>query len=165
MSKTGSPRFKAYEKPKVEERFDYAELVRKQIDRCLMTSVDELSYEGAIQALEALIPDELQDEEYMKELSNTKVSESKLEYMYAGPIKLGSAERPIMAKIPGSNTERYPIPYTEDEDGNRIIDWDDFNIVSPVMVEKEYINWNRRFKAAFNQFVRMGIAVRRTTRG
>lgn len=164
MSSPGANRYRGYEKPKVEERFDYAELVRRQIDRCLMSSVDDDDYERTVKALEALIPDELQDEQYKEEYSIAVVIEDDWKYSWAGPIRLGTKKKPLMAKI-GYSRKRYPVPYVENEDGEKEIDWNDSNIISPHLVTAEYIDWNIRFKAAFNQFVRMGLAVRRSTRG
>ena len=49
------------------------------------------------------------------------------------------------------------------EDGS--IDWNDPRIISPNIKENEEVDWYRRFEAAFNQFVRLGVAVRRIPRG
>lgn len=162
--KKGSTRFRGYENPQVQERFDYAELVRRQIDRCLLVSIDEEAFENAVNALEALIPADLQDEEYKEERDKATVTIEVFDYVYSGPLKLGSEKEPLMKKKPFSEN-RYPIPYITDEDGKKVIDWDDPNIISPYKIETEQTDINLRFQAAFNQFCRLGLAVRRVTRG
>ena len=59
-----SKRFKRVEEPKIEERFDYAEEVRKQIDRCLLafsnddgTIYNRKILENTVLALENMIPE------------------------------------------------------------------------------------------------------------
>jgi len=172
----GSSRFKSYEKPRVEERLDYAELVRGQIERCLQLSYDETLFKGSVMALESLIPEDLRDSTYRKEFELAVTTFEDFEYTYDGPIWFGTPEKPLM-KLKPNGLDEYPVPYKTilDDDGKpeldergaplKEIDWSDPNIVSPRIVEKEEINWFKRFEAAFNQFVRMGVAVRRIPRG
>ena len=44
------------------------------------------------------------------------------DYSWAGPIRLGTQKKPLMAKK-GYTSNRYPVPYVEDEDGEKKIDW------------------------------------------
>lgn len=62
---------------------------------------------------------------------------SDFEYRWAGPIPLGSEEKPLMQKINKYSSDRYPVPYIKDEDGVKVIDWNDPNIISPRIVENE----------------------------
>jgi len=163
----GSSRFKNYEKPQVEERFDYADLVRRQIERCLMLSMDDVGFENAVQALEALLPDDLKDETYTSELNDSNYTIEKFEYNYTGPLRVGTKKKPFMEKDPKRSygNKRVPIPYIKDDDGNDVIDWSNPHIISPRLVEEYHVDWTRRFQAVFNQFYRLGLAVRRVSRG
>ena len=127
-------------------------------------SYDEELFKGAVQALEALIPEELQDKQYETEYDAATIQEENFEYEYGGPLPLGRPESPLMDKVLGSEL-RYPIPYKKDEDGNIVIDWSNPHIRSPKLRETENVNWFTRFYAAFNMFVRLGVAVRRVSRG
>ena len=151
----GSTRFKNYQKPKVEERFDFAEMVRRQIERCLMVSIDEVAFSSAIMALETLIPEELKDEQYREESEESYQNQSV--FLYDAPCgsRIGSETNPCMRD--------QSKPVLRLEDGS--IDWDDPNIMSPQRVTEPVVNWYYRFESAFNMFVRLGIAVRRTNRG
>jgi len=63
-----SKRFLEVERPAIGERLDYADIVRRQIDRCLMTANDEYQFALNVLALEALIPTSNLTEEYLKEV-------------------------------------------------------------------------------------------------
>ena len=113
--------------------------VNEQIRRCLQM-VDTVMFPNSVEALARILP----IESYVKIANRRKewvTEEWKFEYMYAGPMRIGTVEEPIMASLPGSNTKEYPIPYTEDEDGNQIIDWDDPHILSPRLVQKDEPNY------------------------
>lgn len=62
----GSRRFKEAESPQITEKLDFGELVRRQIDRCLMNSQDEVAYAQHVKSLEALIPTVSLSEEYIE---------------------------------------------------------------------------------------------------
>ena len=118
-----------------KDKLDPKYIFNNQIVRCLQL-IDTPMFQNNVEALAKLLP----NASYLKVTSRRKdwIKEIwEFEYLYAGPIKLGTPEKPIMAKIPGSNKQRYPIPYIEDEDGNTIIDWDDPHIDSPKLVQKE----------------------------
>lgn len=162
----GSRRFAGYERPKVEERFDYADLVRRQIERALIASSDPIfTFPNSVQALEALLPKDLKDDEYTSEFEKATQEESVLFYRTNCRVRLGRADDPLvvgqygergLSSDPGFAVNRL-------EDGS--VDWSDPRIVSPKLQPKEIIDWYARFEAAFNQFVRLGIAVRRISRG
>lgn len=164
----GSPRFKRYESKQVEERLDYADMVRGQIDCCLQASIDpEVAFPASVQALEALIAEDYRDEQYDKEfnLSTTIVEEPHWKTSQGHDI--GTLENPHLI----DDTKPVRLLKGEDgkdlldDDGNTMIDWSDPNIYSPRVELVEEINWNRRFYACINQFVRMGVAIRRVPRG
>jgi len=121
-----------------KDKLDPKYIFNAQIMRCLQL-IDTVMFPNNVEALAKLLP----LASYAKLVARRKewvTEEWKFEYMYAGPIKLGSIERPIMARLPNSNTKRYPIPYIKDEDENTIIDWDDPNILSPRLVQKDEPN-------------------------
>jgi len=129
------PNFDLQYKDKLDPKY----IFNAQIMRCL-TLIDTVMFPNNVEALAKLLP----VASYAKIIARRKewvTEEWKFEYMYAGPIKLGSVERPIMVRLPNSTTKRFPIPYTEDEDGNQIIDWDDPNILSPRLVQKDDPNY------------------------
>ena len=152
----GTRRFGGYENPKVEERFDFADLVRRQIERCLISSSDpEYMFPNAVQALEVLLPHELKDEQYQNEFELTEKTEPVLVFRAPSGTKMGSQKKPCL------RDRRMEV--RRNADGS--IDWSDPNILSPILKEKTTIDWYARFEAAFNQFVRLGVAVRRVSRG
>jgi len=65
-----SPRFRELERPQIGERLDFGEIVRRQIDRCLLNAHDEMAFANHVKALEALIPATNITEDYLKELQN-----------------------------------------------------------------------------------------------
>jgi len=122
-----------------KDKLDPKYIFNAQIMRCLQL-IDTPMFQNNVEALARLLP----IASYTKITNRRKEwtpEEWKFEYDYAGPIKLGTLEKPIMAKIPGSNKQRYPIPYIDDEDGNTIIDWDDPHILSPRLVQKDEPNY------------------------
>jgi len=148
----GTRRFGGYENPKVEERFDFADLVRRQIERCLISSSDpEYMFPNSVQALEALLPHELKDDQYTGEFEMAETTEPVLKFKK----KMGTQKKPCLRD---RSKEVLRL-----EDGS--IDWSDENILSPILKMKTTIDWYARFEAAFNQFVRLGVAVRRVSRG
>jgi len=148
----GSRRYGGYENPKVEERFDFADLVRRQIERCLISSSDpEYMFPNAVQALEVLLPHELKDEQYQNEFEGAE----KTELVLVKRRGMGSQKKPCLR----DRTKEV----LRHEDGS--IDWSDENILSPILKMKTTFDWYARFESAFNQFVRLGVAVRRVSRG
>ena len=162
----GSKRFKSYERPKVEERFDFADLVRRQIERALISSSDpEFTFPNAVQALEILLPTELKDNQYKGEFEKATQEKAVLFYNTNCNVRLGSRTDPLVQNEEGERglSSKLGFSVNRDEDGS--VDWSDSRIVSPKLKPKAIINWYARFEAAFNQFVRLGVAVRRISRG
>jgi len=128
-------RFKVFEKPPIEESYDYAEQVRRQIERCLEASAIEdkrIRYEtfkACVLALENLIPFEDRDEELDKALAETKYVDLK-------------DVRPKFAGVKASKE-------TCEERG------------IPTFVEIIETNWNQYFRVIFNKFVALKVTVRR----
>lgn len=140
-------RFKTTEEPKIEERFDYAEEVRKQIDRCVIafsnddgTEYSRILTKNTILALENLIPIADRDKQLEKELKKA----FNVEYVDNRPIwcnlRMG---KKIFIDDPDAEEER-------DRKVNQI----------PI----EVINSHKYFRACFNQFVRLKVVVRRSYR-
>jgi len=124
-----------------KDKPDHKGNFNEQTRRCLQLAGTDM-FPDSVEALARVVP----IASYMKLISRRKewvTEEWKFEYMYSGPIKIGSVERPIMAKLPDSNTQRYPIPFIMGEDGEptKDIDWDDPNILSPRLIQKDEPNY------------------------
>ena len=164
--KRGSRRFGGYERPKVEERFDFADLVRRQIERALISSSDPIfMFPNAVQALEVLLPKELKDDEYTSEFEKATQEEAVLFYRTNCRVRLGRVDDPLVVGQYGERglSSKRGFSVNRLDDGG--VDWSDPRIVSPKLKPKEITDWYARFEAAFNQFVRLGVAVRRVSRG
>lgn len=64
----GSKRYRDLEQPQIGEKLDFGDLVRRQMDRCLMNAADEFTFGAHVKALEAMIPIEDTTPEYFKEI-------------------------------------------------------------------------------------------------
>lgn len=142
-----SRRFKTVEEPKIEERFDYAEEVRKQIDRCVIafsnddgTIYSQILTENTIRALENLIPVDDRDKDLEKDLKKA----FKKEFTDNRSIWCGKR---IGNKIYKDN------PNAEDERDRKAN-----------QEEIKVMDSHKYFRACFNQFVRLKIVVRRSSR-
>jgi len=76
-----SPRFKELEKPQIGEKLDFGEIVRRQIDRCLLNAADETAFAQHVKALEALIPATNITEDYLREAEDCSET-----YEFATPV-------------------------------------------------------------------------------
>jgi len=74
-------RFLEVERPQIYEKLDFGEIVRRQIDRCLMNAADEITFAYHVLALEALIPSTNLSDDYLNELE-----ESVQTVQYAYPV-------------------------------------------------------------------------------
>jgi len=138
-----------------KDKLDPKYIFNAQIMRCL-TLIDTVMFPNNVEALAKLLP----LASYAKLTARRKewiTEEWKFEYMYAGPMRIGTVEEPIMASLPGSNTKEYPIPYTEDEDGNQIIDWEDPHILSPRLVQKDEPNYLIFFQLVMEEAQHAGL--------
>ena len=133
-----SSRFKRVEEPKIEERFDYAEEVRRQIDRCLLafsnddgTEYNRKILENTVLALENMIPTDDRDKQLKKELKKAM----EIEYVDNRNLYCGIKVGPIIKEGPKKNIKEVSI-----------------------MLPHPY------FRACFNMFVRLKVVVRRSDR-
>lgn len=130
-----SQRFKILEKPPIEESYDYAEQVRRQIERCLEASAiqeKELrkgTYKACILALANLVPYDDRDEEYNAALTACMTGKQKWVYRKRGGRKVGTPEN-----IVNDSPKLTPYPET---------------------------NWDEYFTVLFNKFVELKVTVRR----
>lgn len=132
---SNKPQFKLFEKPAIEESYDYAEQVRRQIERCLAASSiedDEIrdeTYEACILSLENLVPIEDRDEQFEKDLEDcSKIIDEDIRPEFGGVLL--SIETCDKLKI--STTQK--IKETD---------------------------WNKYFRVLFNKFVALKVTVRR----
>lgn len=142
-----SRRFKSVEEPKIEERFDYAEEVRKQIDRCVIafsnddgTIYSQVLTENTIRALENLIPVDDRDKILDKNLKKA----FKIEYKDNRSTWCG---RRIGNKI-------YKDDPKAKEERDRKANQEKIKVMDSHLY----------FRACFNQFVRLKVVVRRSSR-
>lgn len=128
-------RFKTLEKPPIEESYDYAEQVRRQIERCLEASAiqeKELragTYKACILALGNLVPFDDRDEKFDKDLKECIYDEKKWVYKKRGTRKIGTIENPVND--------------------------------SPKLKTEKTTNWDKYFMVLFNKFVELKVTVRR----
>jgi len=132
MSKS---RFKVFEKPPIEESYDYAEQVRRQIERCLEASaiqdkdIREETFKSCVLALENLVPFEDRTPEFEDALESTKYVETV----------------DVRPKFAGT--------YLDEETCKEL--------EIPAFKEEEKFNWDKYFRVLFNKFVELKVTVRR----
>lgn len=142
-----SKRIKDLEKPRIAETFDYADVVRRRIEDCGKASANPLVFPATVQALENLIPDTDLDDKYREDKEKSEEKITRLQYTYWCGRPQGTRDRPVLINDPSDELNYNPNEPTL--------------IKSPIEVEDIFIDWNSRFRAAFNLFVRLGVAVRR----
>ena len=147
MALKGNRRFVTVERPKIEERFSYADLISKQMERCLLAVGQGVIFEETVIALENMIPKSDVDDEYMQDLEESTDIIVDYSYKTACGAKMGTPEKPVYTNLPGDY----------DYDGGDPV------LISPIQVERVVTDWNKRFRAAFNMYVRLGVAVKRTS--
>lgn len=132
MSRKG---FKVFEKPPIEESYDYAEQVRRQIERCLEASaiqeedLREGTYKACIIALGNLVPFDDRDENFDDALLACIEKKETWVYRKRGTRKIGTPDNPIHG--------------------------------SPELKTENVINWDKHFMVIFNKFVELKVTVRR----
>jgi len=115
------------------DRVDIKIIFNNQVQRCLQ-AIDTEYFPETVEALARLLPTTSYNKVMArKEEWNTEIED--FEYTYDGPIWLGTPDKPLMRLKPDGFNE-YPVPYTKDEEGNKVIDWDNPNILSPRLVTK-----------------------------
>ena len=127
--------FKILETPPIEESYDYAEQVRRQIERCLEATaiqdsdIREGTYAACVVGLELLVPLDDRSEKFNDDLADCT-------------IKVENDIRPKFGgvTIDHESCEEMGIPTTE-----TIITTD----------------WNKYFTVIFNKFVELKVTVRR----
>ncbi len=141
-------RFSSAERMRIEERFDYADLIKNRLEDCGEATGDPILYPASVQALEGLIPEDGIDERYREDLKKCEVVTEGYQYTYWCGRKQGTPERPVLINDP--------------EDWLRYDPSQPTTIKSPIKYEYKDVDWRARQYAAFNLFVRLGVAVRRT---
>jgi len=132
--------FKILEKPPIEESYDYAEQVRRQIERCLEASaiqdedLREGTYKACILALGNLVPYDDRDEEYKAALEACTIKEEYYLYRLFGGRKVGTPEKPVV-----HNGQVY----------------------SPTLESRKVTDWDEYFTVLFNKYVELKVTVRR----
>lgn len=129
--------YRVFQKPPIEESYDFAEQVRRQIERCLEasaiqeTELRDGTYKACILALGNLVPLDDRDEDYLKAIDACTVEKEKWRYRKRGRVRVGTEEKPIHG--------------------------------SPRLVTYLETNWDEYFTVLFNKFVELKVTVRRGT--
>jgi len=126
-------------KDKVDMNYNF----NVHINRCMDMSRNPMFFPDAVELLALALPLSPKLAVIKRRQDWNPIVED-FEYTYAGPIKIGSKTKPLMQKI-GKSHNRYPIPYIEDEEGNKVIDWSDPHIISPKLVTKEVPDYTEYF--------------------
>ena len=128
-------RFKILENPPIEESYDYAEQVRRQIERCLEASaiqekeIREGTYKACILSLANLVPFDDRKKEYIDALAACTIKKEKWIYRKRGTRKIGTPDKPIND--------------------------------SPKLEKYDKTDWNKYFMVVFNKYVELKVTVRR----
>lgn len=142
--------FKKVEEPGIDERFDYAEMVRRQIERCDLCRGDPELFIQQVIGLESKIIPEDMDDRYIEEYNNIPKTVKTYQYKYACGHRMGTPENPVYRNNPKDWN------YNPNENNGKPI------LVSPILVEIENPEqWNLRQKAAFDLFARLKVVIRR----
>lgn len=150
MSKSS---FKILEKPPIEESYDYAEQVRRQIERVLEASaiqdedIREGTYKACILALGNLVPFDDRDDKFIADLEACTEDEQYYLYRKFGGRKMGTPENPVTHISPGP-------PITTIPKGTVIV-------VSPTLETRKVTDWDEYFTVLFNKYVELKVTVRR----
>ena len=127
--------YNVFLKPPIEESYDYAEQVRRQIERCLEASaiqdkeLREGTYQACVLALADLVPHDDRDEDFKKAVEANTVDEEYYLYRKRGGRRVGSPENPVYG--------------------------------SPELKTRKKTDWNQYFQVLFNKFVELKVTVRR----
>ena len=128
-------RYGIMEKPPIEESYDYAEQVRRQIERCLEATaiqdaeLREGTYEACVLGLELLVPFDDRDKKFNDDLADCAIeTEVDIRPKFGG------------VTIDHESCEEMGIPTKE-----KTITTD----------------WNKYFTVIFNKFVELKVTVRR----
>ena len=141
--------FGTLEKPPIEESYDYAEQVRRQIERCLEATaiqdddIREGTYRACVLGLSNLVPHDDRDKDFENALDACTVNQEYYLFKKFGGVAVGTIENPIT--VTG-------------DDGEEII-------ISPILETEKVTDWDRYFMVLFNKFVELKVTVRRGTFG
>ena len=146
-------RYGIMENPPIEESYDYAEQVRRQIERCLEasairdTDIREATYQACVQGLEHLVPFDDRDEAFKDALDACTKEEKYYLFQTRGGSKVGRIGAPLCYPSRGPPFSKFPkgemVPY------------------SPVLKTKDVTDWGDYFMVLFNKFVELKVTVRR----
>ena len=126
---------KVFESPPIEESYDYAEQVRRQIERCLEataiqdTDIREGTYAACVLGLELLVPLDDRDKKFNDDLAKCSCEKEEWVYKKFGGVNMGTPDEPVCG--------------------------------SPWLVKTPEIDWNKYFTVLFNKFVELKVTVRR----
>ena len=144
---------KVFEKPPIEESYDYAEQVRRQIERCLEASaiqdneLREGTYKACVLALSHLVPFDDRDEDYTKAIDSCTVEEEYYLFKTRGGTRIGHIGAPLCYPSRGP-------PWSEKPKGEMVP-------YSPILKTRTVTNWGKYFMVLFNKFVELKVTVRR----
>ena len=145
--------FRVFQKPPIEESYDYAEQVRRQIERCLEASaiqdedLREGTYKACVLSLADLVPYDDRDEKFKADIEACTEDEQYWLFRKFGGRKVGTPLAPVCYESPGPPMSEVPkgvmVPY------------------SPTLETRQVTSWNKYFQVLFNKFVELKVTVRR----
>lgn len=116
------------------DRVDIKIIFNNQVQRCLQAIGTEY-FPETVEALARILPT-ASYEKVMNRKNEWVTEVEDFEYTYDGPIWFGTPDKPMM-KLKPNGLDEYPTPYIQEEEGNKVIDWSNPNIISPRLVIKE----------------------------
>jgi len=141
-------RFKRAERIRIEDSFDYGDVVRRRIEDCGKAAGNPVLFQATVQALENLLPKTDLDDEYKEDLKNCETWYRRWVYKFCCGHALGTPETPAVSNHPDDWLIYNPK--------------DPSDPVSPILSPPFSVtDWHARFRAAFNLLVRLDVAVRR----
>jgi len=139
-----------------KEKVDIQFIFNNQVERCLR-NLGSGYFPENVEALLRIIPGGSYDKILLKhEEWNPNVTD--FEYEYAGPIRLGSEKEPLTYPINNYSDDLKPVPYTKNEDEEKVIDWEHPDIRSPRLVTKEVPDYMMLFKIILQEAEDTGLS-------
>ena len=142
--------------PKYRDKIDINFNFNMHVNRCLDLVKHPSLFPDAVALLATILPSTV----YLAVVNRRNEWNPEIEgfeYLYGGPIRLGTQKKPLMEKNNEYSDDRHPIPYIKDEDGKKVIDWDNENILSPRIVSRESPDYNEYFRIILEEAENAGL--------
>lgn len=119
-----------------KDKISFINSIRRQIERCLLTALDQQAFATNVSLLIQMLPTEIKEsKEFQKRYNSCFYRIADWRYSYCGKWPMGTPENPVT-----------------DADGR---------VLSPVFVEEEVPDYNMMFELALEMLDRLGILYER----